>query len=459
MHGRFTSVLQGLLPDGSGAVLLAVSGGADSRCLAELFLRSGRPFAVAHCNFRLRGEESDGDQAFVQTWCAEHGIPCHVKAFDTAVYAREHGVSIEMAARSLRYAWFDSLDYGVVAVAHNANDNAETLLLNLLRGTGLRGLTGMRPSGPLPVPGSAKKLIRPLLGFSRAEIEAFLRREGISWREDRTNAEDDARRNLLRHHVFPQLEALNPAFIQTLGRDMARFSQAADVLDDYVSEYAFLVEEGTPARIDVPGLLSRPHWKYLLYRFLEPYSFPEAVLADLTASLESYGRAPFAGKTFLSPTHRLVTAPARLEVLPLSPAPVPVRTEVLRGGGLYAFGPQRLQVEVFDRPDGFETRQAAGVLVADAEALPFPLLVRPWQEGDWMVPFGMRGRKKLSDLFTDLKYSIPRKEAALVAVVPGWNAPDTAGERVAALLGQRIDTRLSVRPATRRIVRLTLLEH
>ena len=146
-------------------------------------------------------------------------------------------------------------------------------------------------------------------------------------------------------------------------------------------------------------------------------------------------------------------------ILPLSPDPVPVRTEVLRGGGLYAFGPQRLQVEVFERLEGFETRQPAGVLVADAEAFPFPLLVRPWQEGDWMVPFGMRGRKKLSDLFTDLKYSIPRKEAALVAVVPGWNAPDTAGERVAALLGERIDTRLSVRPATRRIVRLTLLEH
>ncbi len=211
-------------------ILIAVSGGIDSMCLAEKARLGGGPFAIAHCNFGLRGAESDGDEAFVREWASANGITCHVKRFETEDYAREHGISIEMAARELRYRWFGELcrenGYEALAVAHNANDNAETLMLNLLRGTGLRGITGMRPYGTIPVPEYADiPLIRPLLSNTREELEAFASEAGLSWREDSTNAENGFKRNKIRNQVFPLFAEINPSFVQTLNRDMLRISQ------------------------------------------------------------------------------------------------------------------------------------------------------------------------------------------------------------------------------------------
>ena len=197
-------------------------------CLAQKVRLEGGPFAIAHCNFGLRGEESDADEAFVRSWADQWGIPVHVKHFATREAASARGISVEMAARSLRYHWFGELcrehGYEAVAVAHNANDNAETLLLNLLRGTGLRGITGMRASGFIPDPDFADiPLLRPLLGMTRGDIEAFAAEQGLQWREDRTNAENDYKRNKIRNLVFPVFAEINPSFIQTLNRDMERF--------------------------------------------------------------------------------------------------------------------------------------------------------------------------------------------------------------------------------------------
>ena len=211
-------------------LLVAVSGGLDSMCLAQKVRLEGGPFAIAHCNFGLRGEESDGDEAFVHSWADKYGIPLHVKHFDTTTYAREKGISIEMAARRLRYHWFGELcrehGYTAVAVAHNANDNAETLLLNLLRGTGLRGIIGMKSSGFLPDPDFADiPLLRPLLGMTRADIEAFAAEQGLTWREDSTNALNDYKRNKIRNQVFPIFKEINPSFVEVLNRDMERFAE------------------------------------------------------------------------------------------------------------------------------------------------------------------------------------------------------------------------------------------
>ena len=211
-------------------LLVAVSGGLDSMCLAQKVRLEGGPFAIAHCNFGLRGEESDGDEAFVRSWAEKYGIPLHVKHFDTTTYAREKGISIEMAARRLRYHWFGELcrehGYTAVAVAHNANDNAETLLLNLLRGTGLRGIIGMKSSGFLPDPDFADiPLLRPLLGMTRADIEAFAAEQGLTWREDSTNALNDYKRNKIRNQVFPIFKEINPSFVQTLNKNMERFAE------------------------------------------------------------------------------------------------------------------------------------------------------------------------------------------------------------------------------------------
>ena len=210
-------------------LLVAVSGGIDSMCLAEKVRLEGGPFAIAHCNFQLRGCESDGDEALVQSWANAHGITCHVRHFDTSAYAEANGISIEMAARELRYRWFGELcrEYGYegVAVAHNANDNAETLILNLLRGTGIKGILGMKPVSSIPDPDYADvPLLRPLLGMSREEIEAFAAACGLPWREDSTNALNDYKRNKIRNLVFPVFRDINPRFVETLNRDMARFA-------------------------------------------------------------------------------------------------------------------------------------------------------------------------------------------------------------------------------------------
>lgn len=211
-------------------LLVAVSGGVDSMCLAEKVRLEGGPFAIAHCNFGLRGAESDADEALVRAWASARGIPVHVKQFETLAFAAEQGISVEMAARRLRYHWFGQLcsefGYSAVAVAHNANDNAETLILNLLRGTGLRGITGMKDSGFLPDPDFAHiPLLRPLLGMTREDIEAFAREHGLTWREDSSNASNDFKRNKIRNLVFPVFREINPSFVQTLNRDMERFAE------------------------------------------------------------------------------------------------------------------------------------------------------------------------------------------------------------------------------------------
>lgn len=276
-------------------ILLAVSGGIDSMYLAnrarELF--PGSCFAVAHCNFRLRGTESDGDEAFVREWCKDKGMPLYVKGFDTREYASSHGISIEMAARDLRYEWFAELcseeGFDAVAVAHNANDNAETLMLNLLRGTGSRGLRGMSQN--------CAGILRPLLGTTRAEIENWMKAKGLNWREDSSNKVNDARRNIIRNEVFPIFSRINPSFLGILNRDMGHFSQVDDIADDYFRSSGLNMDGG----VDLRELKSFKHWEYLLFRLLEPYNLSEETFGKLIELLKS--DRTVSGKVFQSPTH------------------------------------------------------------------------------------------------------------------------------------------------------------
>lgn len=276
-------------------ILLAVSGGVDSMYLAnrarELF--PGSCFAVAHCNFRLRGAESDGDEAFVRNWCEENGMQLYVSGFDTREYASSHGISIEMAARDLRYGWFAKLcseeGFDAVAVAHNANDNAETLMLNLLRGTGSKGLRGMS--------GNCAGILRPLLGTTRAEIEEWMKSRGLDWREDSSNSLNDVKRNRIRNEVFPVFSRINPSFVSTLNRDMEHFSQVDDIAEDYFRNSGLNMDDG----VDLRTLKSFKHWEYLLYRLLEPYNLSEETFGKLVELLKS--DRTVSGKVFQSPTH------------------------------------------------------------------------------------------------------------------------------------------------------------
>lgn len=439
-------------------ILLAVSGGVDSMYMlarsSELF--PGDEVAVAHCNFGLRGSESDGDEEFVRGWCAAHGVRCFVRRFPTSEYASGNHISIEMAARDLRYAWFAELlsceGFDAVAVAHNADDNAETLLLNLLRGTGTRGLRGMGSRG---LPGGGV-VLRPLLGISRADIEAWMKEHGVPHREDSSNASEVYKRNRIRHSVFPVFAEINPSFLKTLGADMRHFAQVDDIADEWFRENAPKVAEGWPEAdggrgpvISIPSLIALPHWEYMLWRLLEPYGFDEPTLEDLKGVLLAGGTV--SGKTFEAPQWKAVTGSDRIMLIRREDAVASVygTALVINAPGDYVFGDLNFSVKVFEKPAGFDARQPEGTLVFDAAALPFPLTLRHWRNGDWMRPLGLRGRKKLSDLFTDLKWSLPEKSRAVVL-----EHPDGAEGHVGALLCCRVDESLRVRPSTREILEI-----
>ena len=449
-------------------LLLAVSGGVDSMCMADLFqsLEDRVPFAVAHCNFRLRGEESDGDEALVADWAREHSVPLHITSFDTEKYASENGISIEMAARELRYGWFASLcsqhGYKAVAVAHNANDNAETLLLNLLRGSGLKGVTGMSLTSPLPcAPGSDALLLRPLLKCTRKQIEGYAFAHKVHYREDRTNAMSEYKRNRLRNDVFPIFESINPSFIRTLNREASYFEDASGIVEDYCSAASekIVSRSGDRLTVSLPALLAAPRWRYILYYILEPFGFNSAVLASLENLLLS--ERTISGKRFESQTHILFTEREHLRVEPSeSPASVVPCAQVedimpVRCAGTYHFNGAAVTVEEVDWTPDMPLKQPEGTLLFDAQKLRFPLVLRRWRDGDWLVPFGMRGKKKVSDLFADLKYDSLKKSSAVVLVDTVSDSLAQEGH-IAAVLGVRSDDRYKVVSTTVRAIRVSV---
>lgn len=447
MQERFDRILKGLLPDGE-AVLLAVSGGVDSMCMAELFLNTTAKvrFALAHCNFHLRGEESDSDEALVRAWAESHGVIFTKKDFDTKEYAASNGVSIEMAARELRYAWFAEVcrERGIaaLAVAHNANDNAETMILNMLRGTGVKGMTGMRGSSLLP--GSDARLIRPLLGFTRKDIHEYAVSHGLQWHEDSTNADSAYKRNCIRNEVFPLFERLNPSFLTTLNEDMERFAQVQSVADEYVrsvsAEIARLEDNGLPV-IERQKLTSKKDWEYVLFRLLEPFGFTSSVVADLVSVLKSGGTV--SGRTFVAHEYLAVTSAREIVISPV--AELAEATDLtINGPGTYSLNGIEFSVSLSD--DVKDVKTSVGETKLD---LPFPFTIRHWQPGDWMRPLGMRGRKKLSDIFVDLKFSLTEKKKALVIA--------DEGSHVLALVGHRIDDSVKVTKDTSSVTVIRLI--
>lgn len=383
----------------------------------ELF--PGAVFAVAHCNFGLRGSESDGDELFVREWCRDTGTECFVRRFDTAGYSRTQGVSIEMAARELRYAWFRELceehGFEAVAVAHNADDNAETLILNLLRGTGIRGIRGM---------GGREGVLRPLLGTSRSDIRKWMSEHGRRWREDSTNSDSTYRRNLIRNEVFPLFSKINPSFIKTLNADMHRFAQADDIAEEYVRTAAerAVLDDGS---ISVAALKDDPHREFVLWRLLEDSGISADEFSALIRTLEEDRQ--YAGRRF---------------------GPVTGTSgRLIMKNGTRPDG-RKVRVEILERNELESLKQPEGILIADADILPPPLKIRRWRPGDWMVPFGMKGRKKVSDIFTDLHVPVTEKEGVMVV--------ELDGSHVAALLPYRIDDSVRVTDSTDRVLRITL---
>ncbi len=408
-------------------VLVAVSGGRDSMVLAEKVRRSGGPFAVAHCNFRLRGAESDADEALVREWTGRMGVTCHVRAFDTEEVAASEGISLEMAARRLRYRWFGQLcgehGYEAVLVAHHAGDNAETFFLNLLRGSGVKGLCGMQEEGFLPDPEYADiPLLRPLLHTSRAEIDALAAAWEVPYRDDRTNAENTVKRNKLRNQVFPILREINPSFEQTLSQDMERLRMVERIADAFYREHAALVWDGR--RVDTTLLKTFPDWEYILYRILDGEGMEPPLIAQATEIVRS-GQSGRRAGAFISASGRLVKEEAAgvpeiiLEELAWEPGRSPVMPE--------------------------------GVLAVDADKVHGELVADRWVAGDWIRPLGMRGRRKLQDWFKDHHFSLVDKRRAVIVRDSGLADP----HHIVAVAGLVIDDAYRITPSTRRILRIT----
>ena len=528
MLNRFRHIVEemrGLIDDSrSASFLLAVSGGVDSMCLADMWVRcfGAESCAIAHCNFNLRGEDSDGDEALVTGWAQEHGVRLHKVSFDTVQYAGENGVSIEMAARELRYRWFGEIcqEYGyqAVVVAHHADDNAETMVLNMVRGAGLKGLSGMKPVSPLPLSRHCEEqsplrhceersplrhceersdvaILRPLLTFTRKQIEGHAFAWKVPYREDKTNASTEYRRNSIRHEVFPLFERMNPSYVRTLNREMTYFKDASDIVEQWCraqlpqviarSEAPYVIArseatwQSVPLAISTPALLAVPQWRYLLYYILEPYGFNTSVLESLESLLTS--DRTISGKRFMSDDYVLLTERDTLVVMPqssrltsplsshltsplsshstspLSFRPTEGSGEIftpVRIPGTYHVNGTRIIVETLPWTPDMPLKQPEGTIVLDAAKLKFPFVLRKWRSGDWMIPLGMKGKKKISDLFADLKYGHTQKECAVILV--DMTGDFAEQQHVAGVAGVRIDDRYKVTDTTETIIRITI---
>lgn len=414
-------------------ILIGVSGGIDSMCMAHLFLNSkvNVKFSVAHVNFSLRGEESDGDEQLVQEWCAKHGIQFYSNKFDTLQYAEYNSISTQMAARELRYSWFfmlmekHSINY--LAVAHNLNDSVETFFLNILRGTGLRGLSGIRESNGV--------IIRPLLPFTRAQIVQFVADNDIHFREDRTNNETHYLRNKVRNLVFPYFSSINPSFLNTINTEIHRFGEVEDIMEEQfkMREGALYKVEGGVLYVDIEALKKEKFRSYWLYRILCDYGFNDTQVSQIDIALNSQS-----GKIFHSDEYILVRDREYLKVYPAT------EEEKL----------PEVKIVVFPRPSNFNPKEASkdGILYIDGKNVTFPLKWRKWNPADRFKPLGMKGFKKLSDFFTDLKLDVKQKQQQIVVTTL-----DKQGvEQIVCVLGKRIDDRYKVTAVTKQIIAISI---
>ena len=411
-----------------GLHVVALSGGADSVALLRILCDLGYHIEAAHCNFHLRGEESNRDEKFVKNLCQKLELKLHLIHFDTAEYASLHQVSIEMAARDLRYSYFrqlrDDIKAETVCVAHHRDDAVETLLMNLLRGAGIHGLTGIRPRNG--------HIVRPLLGVSRQEILGYLDSIGQDYVTDSTNLQPDVLRNKLRLQQIPLLEKLFPGSSDNIARSAYYLTEAEKVYNAEIARHISLFSFHLP----LSTLREAPSPLCLLHEWLSPYGFNRSQIDQILTCMDGES-----GREFTSSTHTLVIDRDRLVVEPIS---TPIKPLVIPETGSYRLSDDLcLKVEI---TDNISISKLADCATIDKEKILFPLTVRPVQSGDSFCPFGMEGHKLVSDFLTDQKLSLLEKRRQLVVT-------DDTGA-ILWLVGLRTDNRFRVTPQTTTILRL-----
>ena len=427
-------------------LVLALSGGIDSMVLADLLLKAKVEFVAAHCNFHLRGEESDGDEKFVCDFAENHGIQCFVKHFETEKYAAENGISIEMAARDLRYAWFEELrqqlGYDKIAVAHHADDQTETFFINLLRGAGLRGLKGMQPQNG--------EIIRPLLWASREQIRQYALENQITWREDHTNAETVYLRNKIRNQLLPVFDELHPEARQGLYKSLEHLASENELYRALLSEkltqiverdgdvqrllYSKLVKAKVPEPVEGPT--DRSCSFQLLFEWLRDYGFNTDQCQFI---YEAIGRG--VGNQYCSPTHRAVIGRNDLQLSEIKEN-TDEEIQIETGEG-EIFSPVHLQFSKLEKKADFIIDKSSEVAQLDFDKLLFPLTLRHWRHGDCFHPLGMKGSKLLSDFFVDQKFTEWQKQNVWLLV--------SADGDILWLVGYRIDDRFKIAKDTQTV--------
>ena len=417
-------------------VLLALSGGKDSVLMAHLYKAAGYRFGLAHANFGLRAAESDADERFCEALAKQLDVPFYTTRFQTQAYAHAEQLSIQMAARELRYQWIEHLmqseGYHYVAVAHHQNDSVETILLNLVRGTGVSGLHGILPKRAF--------LIRPLLYLKREEVDALVAEEGLAYREDSSNQSVKYARNKIRHEVVPVLKELNPSLEHTFEQNARRMAELEAVLHQRIAELREQLFETAAAgtlRIALAPLKALYPQKTLLFELFKPYGFTESVLADLCASWDGQ-----AGKVFQSATHELLLdrdyfyLSGALLASPVATTMQPNQTDISWNRQHYTL--QNIDISDFVLE---KTNQKAQL---DADLLVYPLVLRSWQIGDNYLPLGMQGQKKLSDLF--IEHKIPRNQKHNTLVLQNGNGD------IVWVAGMRIHERYKVGSNTKKVL-------
>ncbi len=421
-------------------IIVGVSGGTDSVALLHILISLGYNCVVAHCNFHLRNEESERDEDFVRNWSTELKTEYYHIDFDTIDYAYKQGISIEMAARDLRYAWFyellEKLDAQAIAVAHHLDDSIETMLMNLIRGTGIKGLSGIQPRN--------NKVVRPLLCLNRLEIERYLIRYDLDHVEDSSNSASEYLRNRFRHEVLPLLEEIQPTARQTLYTslknlegNLAIYKQAIEEIENEIVH-----KESNSIKLDIELLKKQVHVLTVLFELLQAYGFGNVVTEQISEHLDGES-----GKIFYSDTHRLIKDRKYLIITEIEP--ILKNTFRITESDINIEKPIPLKISKIIINSDFQVSKTTDCVHIDASKLQFPLLLRHWNEGDSFYPFGMENRKKVSDFFIDNKFSLLEKEQTWLLI---------SGEEIVWIVGHRMDNRFRVTPETKEVFEFKIVD-